>query len=303
MSGTARVAAGAEGAIGARQAHRAVAGGLARGAAGPCYSVSVRNVQGVAKSCKQHSLHGGVHGAGSLGHAALLRQLTAVPGSHEGVSEREHVCCACRAGARVDPAVLGPGRGVHDAHEPQARHPAAAERPPLHCHAPSLSGAGPPRAAFVPSAQPSAARPQLPRCPCRSVPSGPECRATFPRNGAIFIARQVVWVGAQHRLWAVPLGCWRQLGCLSRWVGVRVSQLPAALTASGVSTQGLAARYGHPVHALNLVKAAEKRPRESILRSEFSAAVSYLNSTVRALVLCPSISSQARRSAELQVCA
>ncbi len=63
--------------------------------------------------------------------------------------------------------------------------------------------------------------------------------------------------------------------------------------------QGLAARYGNPVHALNLVKAAEKRPRESILRSEFSAAVCYINSTVRSLVLCPSISSRARRSAVL----
>ncbi len=50
--------------------------------------------------------------------------------------------------------------------------------------------------------------------------------------------------------------------------------------------QGLAARYGNPVHALNLVKAAEKRPRESILRSEFLAAVCYINSTVRSLVLC-----------------
>jgi hypothetical protein len=45
--------------------------------------------------------------------------------------------------------------------------------------------------------------------------------------------------------------------------------------------QGLAARYGHPVTALNLVKAAEKRPRESILRTEFAAAVRYLNCTVR----------------------
>ena len=33
--------------------------------------------------------------------------------------------------------------------------------------------------------------------------------------------------------------------------------------------------------ALNLVKAAEKRPRESILRSEFAAAVQYINSNVR----------------------
>jgi hypothetical protein len=45
--------------------------------------------------------------------------------------------------------------------------------------------------------------------------------------------------------------------------------------------QGLAARYGHPVTALNLVKAAEKRPRESILRTEFASAVRYLNCTVR----------------------
>ena len=45
------------------------------------------------------------------------------------------------AGARVHPAVLGPGRGVHVAHEPQAGHPAAAERPALPRHAPALPGA------------------------------------------------------------------------------------------------------------------------------------------------------------------
>ena len=48
--------------------------------------------------------------------------------------------------------------------------------------------------------------------------------------------------------------------------------------------QDLADRYGKPLIVLNLVKVAEKRPRESILQSEFANAISYINKGVRPLL-------------------
>lgn len=47
-----------------------------------------------------------------------------------------------------------------------------------------------------------------------------------------------------------------------------------------VAMQDLSARYGHPVVVLNLVKSAEKRPRETILRKEFAISVAYINQQV-----------------------
>ena len=47
-----------------------------------------------------------------------------------------------------------------------------------------------------------------------------------------------------------------------------------------VPVQDLADRYGKPLIVLNLVKGAEKRPRESILQSEFANAISYINKGV-----------------------
>ena len=44
--------------------------------------------------------------------------------------------------------------------------------------------------------------------------------------------------------------------------------------------QDLADRYGKPLIVLNLVKGAEKRPRESILQSEFANAIAYINKGV-----------------------
>ena len=45
--------------------------------------------------------------------------------------------------------------------------------------------------------------------------------------------------------------------------------------------QDLGDRYGHPTVVLSLVKSAEKRPRETILRKEFNTAISYINQQVR----------------------
>ena len=47
-----------------------------------------------------------------------------------------------------------------------------------------------------------------------------------------------------------------------------------------LALQDVSARYGHPVVVLNLVKSAEKRPRETILRKEFAIAVAYINQQV-----------------------
>ena len=47
-----------------------------------------------------------------------------------------------------------------------------------------------------------------------------------------------------------------------------------------VGLQDVSARYGHPVVVLNLVKSAEKRPRETILRKEFAIAIAYINEQV-----------------------
>ena len=53
-----------------------------------------------------------------------------------------------------------------------------------------------------------------------------------------------------------------------------------------VPDQDLAARYGEPVVVLNLVKGAEKRPRESILQQELASAIAYINKSVRARMRC-----------------
>ena len=51
----------------------------------------------------------------------------------------------------------------------------------------------------------------------------------------------------------------------------------------GVSTDIRRANCaGNPVVCLNLVKASEKRPRETLLRTEFQNAIQYLNQRVRA---------------------
>ena len=47
-----------------------------------------------------------------------------------------------------------------------------------------------------------------------------------------------------------------------------------------MAMQDVSARYGDPVVVLNLVKSAEKRPRETILRKEFAIAIAYINQQV-----------------------
>ena len=53
-----------------------------------------------------------------------------------------------------------------------------------------------------------------------------------------------------------------------------------AVTAAAGLLQDVSTRYGHPVVVLNLVKSAEKRPRETILRKEFAISIAYINQQV-----------------------
>ncbi len=54
-------------------------------------------------------------------------------------------------------------------------------------------------------------------------------------------------------------------------------QLGIYLTDVLLHLQDLAERYGKPLIVLNLVKGAEKRPRESIFQSELANAIAYIN--------------------------
>ena len=68
--------------------------------------------------------------------------------------------------------------------------------------------------------------------------------------------------------------------------------------------QDMAARYGEPVVVLNLVKGAEKRPRESILQAELAAAIAYINKSAVRLPprICSPPSTDWRLSLRIFVC-
>ena len=59
-----------------------------------------------------------------------------------------------------------------------------------------------------------------------------------------------------------------------------VHNVEHAVTAAAGLPQDVSTRYGHPVVVLNLVKSAEKRPRETILRKEFAISIAYINQQV-----------------------
>ena len=64
-------------------------------------------------------------------------------------------------------------------------------------------------------------------------------------------------------------------------LGGWVQNLVRAQSPTPFIVQDLGNRYGHPTVVLSLVKSAEKRPRETILRKEFNTAIGYINQQVR----------------------
>ncbi|BDA44397.1 probable phosphoinositide phosphatase SAC1 at N-terminal half [Coccomyxa sp. Obi] len=63
---------------------------------------------------------------------------------------------------------------------------------------------------------------------------------------------------------------------------IQLQQYDPHYSATRLHFQDLAARYGKPIIVLNLVKSAEKRPRESILQAELARAIEYINKGVPA---------------------
>jgi len=83
---------------------------------------------------------------------------------------------------------------------------------------------------------------------------------------------------ASFRAWLIPC---RRLGTLVAGLFL-LGSLWLVLNSTGGSSDALCdACTGNPVVCLNLVKASEKRPRETLLRTEFQNAIQYLNQRVR----------------------
>ncbi|KAF4404254.1 hypothetical protein G4B88_014710 [Cannabis sativa] len=57
----------------------------------------------------------------------------------------------------------------------------------------------------------------------------------------------------------------------------RVSKKDQNYEATRLHFENLVKRYGNPIIILNLIKTQEKRPRESILRTEFANAIDFIN--------------------------
>ena len=76
---------------------------------------------------------------------------------------------------------------------------------------------------------------------------------------------------------SVPLFWSQEPSTLSPKPDVLLQRFDPFYAATRAHFDSLAARYGHPVVVLSLIKAQEKRPREMILRRELAAAVEALN--------------------------
>ncbi|XP_023514175.1 phosphoinositide phosphatase SAC2-like isoform X1 [Cucurbita pepo subsp. pepo] len=61
-----------------------------------------------------------------------------------------------------------------------------------------------------------------------------------------------------------------------------VSKKDQNYEATRLHFENLVLRYGNPIIILNLIKTREKKPRESILRAEFSNAIKYINKSLSA---------------------
>ncbi|XP_047080480.1 phosphatidylinositol-3-phosphatase SAC1-like [Lolium rigidum] len=79
---------------------------------------------------------------------------------------------------------------------------------------------------------------------------------------------------------SIPLFWSQEAGRLSPKPDIFVQRYDPTYEATKLHFEDLAQRYGQPIIILNLIKTVEKRPREMMLRREFSKAVEYLNQNV-----------------------
>lgn len=91
---------------------------------------------------------------------------------------------------------------------------------------------------------------------------------------------QPLGVGGVQVRGSIPL-YWTQEGSKLK-PDILLQQYDPLYGATRKHFRDLRQRYGGPLVVLNLVKSAEKRPRETILRRELHSAINYLNQNVRA---------------------
>jgi hypothetical protein len=77
---------------------------------------------------------------------------------------------------------------------------------------------------------------------------------------------------------SIPLYWGQDTSMMSPKPTIIVTRIDPFYSSTILHFQDLFKRYGGKVVVLNLVKAEEKRPRETILSKEFAAAIEFLNS-------------------------
>eukprot|EP00891_Asterochloris_glomerata_P001020 jgi/Astpho2/1020/e_gw1.00016.22.1_t len=86
----------------------------------------------------------------------------------------------------------------------------------------------------------------------------------------------LTWLPLVQVRGSIPL-YWLQQGTTKLKPDILLQRFDPLYRATQLHFEDLGDRYGHPTVVLSLVKSAEKRPRETILRKEFNTAISYIN--------------------------
>ncbi|KAI3995393.1 hypothetical protein MKX01_040509 [Papaver californicum] len=76
---------------------------------------------------------------------------------------------------------------------------------------------------------------------------------------------------------SIPLFWSQETSRLNMKPDITLSKKDQNYEATRLHFENLVKRYGNPIIILNLIKTCEKRPRESILRSEFANAIEFIN--------------------------
>ncbi|XP_017649486.1 phosphoinositide phosphatase SAC2-like isoform X1 [Gossypium arboreum] len=79
---------------------------------------------------------------------------------------------------------------------------------------------------------------------------------------------------------SIPLFWSQETSRLNLKPDIILSKKDPTYEATKLHFENLARRYGNPIIILNLIKRCEKKPRETILRSEFANAIRYINKSL-----------------------
>ncbi|KIZ00821.1 hypothetical protein MNEG_7144 [Monoraphidium neglectum] len=95
--------------------------------------------------------------------------------------------------------------------------------------------------------------------------------------GVDWATGQLLWSSVVQLRGSVPLFWSQQATPLSPKPDIVLQQFDPLYTATARHFADLGARYGHPCVVLNLLRAKERRPRETLLRREYGAALQLIN--------------------------